>query len=105
MQTIKFLALCFAAALITGCQEATQPSSEASPSSVRAGAPPTITITDLGTFGGPQSTANAINPAGAVVGSADSSNGRSDAFLWQHATMTDLGTLGGGGSYATAINP
>ena len=65
---------------------------------------------DLGTFGGPASTATAINERGQVVGWADTKardqNGHPirHAFLWENGKMRDLGTLGGLRSEATAIN-
>src|SRR5438270_891169 len=44
----------------------------------------------LGTLGGRHSVAYAINDAGQVVGGADTSDGRRQAFLWQDGTMTGL---------------
>jgi probable HAF family extracellular repeat protein len=61
-------------------------------------------IIDLGTFGGPQSTAFGINASGQVVGEADDGNFHKHAFLYSAGVMTDLGTLGGVTSRATAIN-
>ena len=64
-------------------------------------------FTDLGTLGGPNSYAEAINGNGQVVGQSDTDQtymwvrgGRTyiwhvrQAFLWEHGVMTDLGTLG-----------
>lgn len=48
--------------------------------------------TDLGTLGGDESLAYAVNGAGQVVGWSESDSGR-HAFRWQDGTMTDLGTL------------
>jgi len=48
---------------------------------------------DLGTLGGPQSSANAISSTGAVVGEADVSSAESHAFLWKDGAMVDLGAL------------
>jgi probable HAF family extracellular repeat protein len=66
---------------------------------------------DLGVLpNGDFSSATAINAAGLIVGSSDTSQapGGSDdtehAVLWQDGVMTDLGTLGGSGSRAWAIN-
>lgn len=71
-------------------------------------------IGDLGTLGGNESAALAVNSSGQVAGVT--SNGVSDsnsmfgwgaqtrAFLWQNGTMTDLGTLGGTDAFAVAIN-
>jgi probable HAF family extracellular repeat protein len=66
---------------------------------------------DLGVLpGGDFSSANAINPAGQIVGSSDTSQApgggdwTSHAVLWRGGVMTDLGTLGGSGSGAWAIN-
>jgi probable HAF family extracellular repeat protein len=69
-------------------------------------------VTDLGTLGGPTSSAASINNLGQIVGTADTSNffpGSTrpidDAFLYTNGTIIDLGTLGGpGGSQATGIN-
>jgi probable HAF family extracellular repeat protein len=49
-------------------------------------------LADLGTFGGRESTALALNERGQVVGWADSKGAR-HAFLWQGGKMRDLGTL------------
>jgi probable HAF family extracellular repeat protein len=63
-----------------------------------------VTITDLGTLGGPFSTATAINAGGEVVGESTIASGQQHAFLWRNGLMTDLGTLGGTSSFAAAIN-
>jgi len=60
-------------------------------------------MTDLGTFGGNFSSAQAINDASEIVGQAESLS-TSDAFLWKSGIMQDLGTLGGSSSQANAIN-
>src|SRR5262249_30943758 len=63
------------------------------------------TVTDLGTLGGPTSTATAINNSGQVAGSADLANGLTHAFLFTAGKMTDLGGLPGYNfTTATAIN-
>jgi probable HAF family extracellular repeat protein len=49
----------------------------------------------LGTFGGTQSFAYAINNSGQVVGVADLKSGPGNAFLYSGGIMTDLGTLPG----------
>jgi len=61
-------------------------------------------VHDLGTLGGPGSTAAAINAGGQVVGWSGRADGRSHAFLWDRGRMTDLGTLGGSDSSALVIN-
>jgi probable HAF family extracellular repeat protein len=60
---------------------------------------------DLGTFGGVNGVANAINDAGQVIGAADLPGSSSHAFLWKSGVMADLGTLNGDkSSVASAIN-
>jgi probable HAF family extracellular repeat protein len=72
-------------------------------------ASPLYSVTDLGTLGGPNSSALAINDRGQVVGASDTStSGVYHAFLYSNGKMQDLGTLttisGGNFSVATAIN-
>lgn len=62
-------------------------------------------VTDLGTLGGTQSFARAINARGDVVGwafPADAAVQR--ATLWSGGTVTDLGTFGGAISDAHDVN-
>ena len=68
--------------------------------------PPTVryAVTDLGTLGGAQTEANAINDHGEVAGEADTVKGELHAFLWRNGHIQDLGTLGGGRSVAQDIN-
>ena len=61
---------------------------------------------DIGTLGGADSLAWAINDSGQVVGWADT-NGAANPhpFLYSGGTMQDLGTLGSGYGTAKAISP
>jgi probable HAF family extracellular repeat protein len=64
-------------------------------------------MTDLGTFGGTYSYANAISANGAAVAGYAYTAGDSTyhAFRWTNGTgLTDLGTLGGTYSYASSIS-
>jgi probable HAF family extracellular repeat protein len=63
-----------------------------------------FTITDLGTLGGQESQANAVNDYGQVAGKAMTSFGVYRAFGYANGVMYDLGTLGGDYSAATGIN-
>jgi probable HAF family extracellular repeat protein len=67
--------------------------------------PGDITVTDLGTFGGPMYV-RALNNAGQVVGFGRTATiGPEHAFLWQHGELADLGVLPGGiTSQALGIN-
>jgi probable HAF family extracellular repeat protein len=64
------------------------------------------TITDLGTLGGGQSVARAINSQAQVAGSSSlAGNQTIHAFRWERGVMQDLGTLGGNGnSFGNAID-
>src|SRR5205823_1468705 len=62
--------------------------------------------TDLGTLGGTNSGAGAVNGSGQVVGESDTTgNTAAHAFSWTSSGgMVDLGTLGGTNSGAVAVN-
>jgi probable HAF family extracellular repeat protein len=66
--------------------------------------PPHYSISDLGTLGGTNSSANGINDRSQVVGSSLTNSGAEHAFLYSEGKMTDLGTLGGMTSSALGIN-
>lgn len=59
---------------------------------------------DLGTLGGLNSSANAINDYRQVVGAAGTAGGNSHAFVFSGGSLQDLGTLGGSNSVAWDIN-
>jgi probable HAF family extracellular repeat protein len=71
-------------------------------------------IIDLGTLGGNDSSAFAINNHGQIVGGALNDipdpfsfpglATQARAFLWQNGVMQDLGTLGGPDAFSTSIN-
>lgn len=52
--------------------------------------PVPIDLTDLGTLGGAESAATAIDDAGRVVGWAMTASGARHAFRWEDGVMTDL---------------
>ena len=49
-------------------------------------------VVELGTLGGANSYANAINDNGTVVGSSQATNGQTYATLWQGGGVTKLET-------------
>jgi probable HAF family extracellular repeat protein len=62
-------------------------------------------LVSLGTLGGSQAQATAINDAGLVVGfSATTNDAASHAFAYQGGSMIDLGTLGGSYSQASGVS-
>lgn len=61
------------------------------------------TIQDLGTLGGSNSTAYAVNDSQIAVGAAQNASGHYRAFIDDALGMTDLGTLGGNESVAYAL--
>jgi len=64
-----------------------------------------VVMVDLGTLGGTESEAVAVNASGQVVGWSEVASGDHHAFSWTQAGgMIDLGTLGGAQSEATAVN-
>jgi probable HAF family extracellular repeat protein len=71
---------------------------ESSPAEVGISAAVTVAAykaVNLGTLGGSSSTAYAISPGGAVVGSSLRKDGTEHAFLWQNGVKRDLGALPG----------
>ena len=61
-------------------------------------------VTDLGTLGGTNGLAYAINNHEQIVGTAQTRSGNSHAFMFQGGRMMDVGTLGGSNSWAYGIN-
>src|ERR1700719_4050916 len=63
----------------------------------RAMAQFTYNAVDLGTLGGPTSTANSVDPSGQVGGFSLAADGSAHLFFFTNGTMNDLGTIGGVG--------
>jgi probable HAF family extracellular repeat protein len=62
------------------------------------------TVTDLGSLGGPQSSALGINDAGQVVGWAATTQGVQHAFLLSNGSMTDIGAAAFGPAHISQAN-
>lgn len=69
-------------------------------------APPRYTVTDLGTLGGEQSSAAAINNQGQIVGRADTPepNFHLSIFVWQNGRMRTAPGLDGDRGLVCAVN-
>lgn len=63
-----------------------------------------VSIHDLGTLGGAESSANDINDAGHIVGWASIGNGATHAFFYSAGSMTDVAASIPANSQATGIN-
>jgi probable HAF family extracellular repeat protein len=63
-------------------------------------------IKDLGTLGGANSIARAVNQSGQIVGESDTAGGLTHAFIFTPwvGRLQDLGTLGGRFSFAGGLN-
>jgi probable HAF family extracellular repeat protein len=81
---------------------ATGPSAGPAPAAAAMAAP--YTIKNLGTLGGINSRAFAINNMGETVGWSEIRSGQRHAFLYRAGVMHDLGALAGGRSEASAVN-
>ncbi len=60
-------------------------------------------LVDLGTLGGEETNAEAVNNKGIVVGNSLTKSGVRHAFVWRDSKMTDLTPLGGE-SWAVSVN-
>jgi probable HAF family extracellular repeat protein len=67
-------------------------------------APPRFKVIPLGTLGGLESQANAINSLGHIAGWSRDTNGNQRAYLYTNGVMINLGTLGGDASEALGLN-
>lgn len=65
---------------------------------------PDNSMLEIGTFGGPESDAYAVNNHGVAVGAAELADGSHHAFAYRQGVMKDLGTFGGPSSWAADIN-
>ncbi|HEX6574141.1 MAG TPA: hypothetical protein VF042_04150 [Gemmatimonadaceae bacterium] len=61
-----------------------------------------VQTTNLGTLGGSESEATAINDQGQIVGSSYIRTGQLRPFIWQDGVMSSLGVLPGDGGYSVA---
>ncbi len=75
-----------------------------------AQSPPHYTVTDLGSLGGQECAATAINNKGQIVGGADTAkHGKgpefiTNVFVWQNGRMRGVSGLDGSHAYVVAVN-
>ena len=91
------------AAACNDAPEATGPSPAPGNQAVTTAAT-TYSVKNLGTLGGNNSEAMAINNVGQTVGWSQTKSGQTHAFSQHAGTMTDLGALSGGFSQAIDVN-
>lgn len=102
-KTMMLIAL--AAGAAGACRDESPDSTGPSPATgIQAATTVTYTIKRLGTLGGIQSYANAINNVGQTVGTSQNSAGKFRAFIYQAGVMKALAALAGVTSSASDIN-
>ena len=76
----------------------------------QAQSPPRYAVTDLGSLGGVECAANAINDKGQIVGGADTSKHTkgpeflTNVFVWQNGRMRAVPALDGSHAFVVAVN-
>jgi probable HAF family extracellular repeat protein len=94
-------ALAFTLLFLASCNESpTEPATAPAGSEVTDEAAPALSLTaatyqvvKLGSLGGVEGEASAMNLAGQIVGQSETQDGQFHAFIWQNGVMRDLGTL------------
>jgi probable HAF family extracellular repeat protein len=92
------------AVLAAACNDDPAGTGPSAPSHHAAATAATYTIKNLGTLGGNQSRASAINNVGQIAGWSRTTSGQAHAFLYHAGKMQDLGALAGGLSEASDLN-
>jgi probable HAF family extracellular repeat protein len=85
------LTLVLAAATSAASAASAAPAAPAAPAAQGTEGAPAYRIIDLGTLGGENSFATAINDRGVVVGRSQTADGTYHGFRWRRGVLTDLG--------------
>ena len=83
-------------AVLVGCRDYASPTAAIQGSVTSDPSQPPYETIDLGTLGGQNSDATDLNNAGQVVGSSQTADGVTHAFLWHNGVMVDLDPDGQG---------
>lgn len=98
------LLVLLAALAVTGCSDSPRPTGPTDPDQGVRGSTGQPALVPVEGLGGSATLATDVNRSHEVVGTAETREGESHAFLWKKGETRDLGTLGGSWSTASDVN-